>query len=107
MTDKKKYTNTGHRSTAFKTNPDTAWKYLVTGPARLGVKVRAKAKRDSISLRSLILGLLTRWVDGDIEHPKPERYEDLSPERQAEVRAHLHEALGPIEPDGSPADIND
>lgn len=66
----KKYTNTGKRTTDFKTNPDTERKYLVVAPAKLWISVLAKAK-GKISIRGLILGLLSRWVDGDIEHPKP------------------------------------
>lgn len=44
------------------------WKYLVYGPRELGQEVKAKAK-GKISLRGLILGLLRRWVTGDIQHP--------------------------------------
>lgn len=32
-------------------------------PPTLWAKVRAKAKRDGVSLRSLILGLLKKWAD--------------------------------------------
>jgi hypothetical protein len=66
----KKYTNTGQRSTEFKTNPGTVRRYAVVAPAKLWIRVQAKAK-GSISVRALILGLLQRWVDGDIKHPKP------------------------------------
>lgn len=44
------------------------WKYLLYAPRELGQSIKAKAK-GKISLRGLILGLLKRWVEGDIQHP--------------------------------------
>lgn len=67
----KKYTNTGGHSKAF-TPPDRARSRqyaLKDVPARLWLRVQAKAKTRKISIRALILGLLTRWLDGDIVHP--------------------------------------
>lgn len=69
---RKKYTNTGVRSTEFKVNTATQRRYTIVSPPKLWIRVQAKAK-GKISVRALILGLLTRWLDGDIEHPKPDR----------------------------------
>jgi hypothetical protein len=67
---RKKYTNTGVRSTEFKVNTATQRRYTIVSPPKLWISVQAKAK-GKISVRALILGLLQRWIDGDIEHPKP------------------------------------
>lgn len=64
----KKYTNTGKQSRDFKANPETARHYMVVAPAKLWISVQAKAK-GRISIRALILGLLSRWVKGDLVHP--------------------------------------
>lgn len=46
-------------------------RYLLDAiPAGLWTKVRDRAKRDGISLRGLILTLLTLWLEGDIKLPK-------------------------------------
>lgn len=77
----KKYTNTGGHSKAF-TPPDRARSRqyaLKDVPARLWLRVQAKAKARKISIRALILGLLTRWLDGDIDHPKVELCECVDP----------------------------
>jgi len=41
-------------------------RYLLDAiPAGLWARVRAKAKRDGISIRALILQLLTEWLEGE------------------------------------------
>ncbi len=50
-------------STAFKPHGDTGKRYLLDQiPAGLWATVRTKAKREGISIRALILKLLTEWV---------------------------------------------
>lgn len=50
-------------SKEFKPHGETGKRYLLDEiPAGLWAKVREKAKRDGISLRALILKLLTDWV---------------------------------------------
>jgi hypothetical protein len=47
----------------FKPHGDTGKRYLLDQiPAGLWAEVRAKAKREGISVRGLILKLLTEWV---------------------------------------------
>lgn len=47
----------------FKVHGETGKRYLLDQiPAGLWAAVKTKAKRDGISLRALILQLLTRWV---------------------------------------------
>jgi hypothetical protein len=48
----------------FKTHGDTGKRYLLDDiPAGLWARVRAQAKREGVSLRALILRLLTEWVE--------------------------------------------
>jgi hypothetical protein len=50
-------------SREFKTHGDTGKRYLLDQiPAGLWTAVKAKCKRDGISLRALILKLLTEWL---------------------------------------------
>jgi hypothetical protein len=43
---------------------DAHGRYLLDKiPAQLWIRVRAKAKREGVSLRALILSLLVTWVD--------------------------------------------
>lgn len=50
----------------FKPHGDSGKRYLLDQiPAGLWARVREKAKRDGVSLRALILGLLTNWVNGE------------------------------------------
>lgn len=90
---KRKNYKSGTRSTDFKVDERTQKKYLVVAPGKLWKRVQAKAK-GVISVRALILGLLTDWVDGKIVYPRPEAItaDDLG--------------LGHPEPSGSPSDIN-
>jgi hypothetical protein len=47
----------------FKPHGDTGKRYLLDRiPAGLWSEVRAKAKRDGVSIRALILRLLQQWV---------------------------------------------
>jgi hypothetical protein len=51
-------------SRAFPVNRDTRKRYLLDDiPGGLWIRVRTKCKRDGVSLRALILSLLTDWVD--------------------------------------------
>jgi hypothetical protein len=59
---------TGKRSAEFALAGREPKRYVVVSPARLWIRVQAKAK-GKISLRALILGLLSRWLEGDIVHP--------------------------------------
>lgn len=80
MAKAKKYTNTGAYSREF-TPPslERARQYAVKDiPASLWIRVQAKAK-GNISIRALILGLLKRWVEGDIEHPPGADASGISP----------------------------
>jgi len=53
-------------STEFPVNPDTRKTYFLDDiPAALWIAVRAKAKRDGVSMRALILSLLKTWVAND------------------------------------------
>jgi hypothetical protein len=53
-------------SREFKPHGNTGKRYLLDDiPAGLWAAVRAKAKREGVSLRALILRLLTDWVGGD------------------------------------------
>lgn len=55
-------------SKEFKPHGDTGKRYLLDQiPAGLWTRVRAKAKQEGVSLRALILRLLTEWVDGSVE----------------------------------------
>ena len=48
----------------FKPHGDTGKRYLLDQiPAGLWARVREKAKREGVSLRALILQLLTEWVE--------------------------------------------
>ena len=48
----------------FKPHGDTGKRYLLDQiPAGLWARVRVKAKAEGVSLRALILQLLTEWVD--------------------------------------------
>jgi hypothetical protein len=48
----------------FTPNAETAKRYLLDLiPAALWLQVRAKAKREGVSMRALILQLLTDWVN--------------------------------------------
>jgi hypothetical protein len=50
----------------FKPHGDTGKRYLLDQiPAGLWARVREKAKREGVSLRALILTLLTEWVEID------------------------------------------
>jgi hypothetical protein len=50
-------------SKEFKPHGDTGKRYLLDDiPAGLWTEVRAKAKREGVSVRALILRLLTEWV---------------------------------------------
>lgn len=50
-------------SKEFKPHGDTGKRYLLDKiPAGLWTQVKDKAKREGISLRALILGLLKEWV---------------------------------------------
>lgn len=53
-------------SREFKPHGDTGKRYLLDQiPAGLWRDVQAKAKREGLSIRALILQLLTKWVAGD------------------------------------------
>lgn len=48
----------------FKPHGDSGKRYLLDQiPAGLWTRVREKAKREGVSLRALILRILTQWVD--------------------------------------------
>jgi len=50
-------------SREFKPHGTTGRSYLLDEiPAGFWVEVRAKAKKDGVSLRALILGLLKKWL---------------------------------------------
>lgn len=50
-------------SREFRPHGDTGKRYLLDEiPAGLWARVRAKAKREGVSLRALILQLLTDWL---------------------------------------------
>jgi hypothetical protein len=69
VTEKRRYRGSGKRSTEFGGSRDAnAKRYLVVAPPGLWQKVTRQAK-GRISIRALILGLLARWVAGDIVHP--------------------------------------
>lgn len=67
----KPFTKTGGYSKEFTpADPARAKQYaLAQIPPAFWRRVQSKAKGRKISLRALILGLLKRWLDGDIEHP--------------------------------------
>jgi hypothetical protein len=51
-------------SREFKPHGETGKRYLLDEiPAGLWADVKAKAKRQGVSLRALILTLLTKWLD--------------------------------------------
>jgi hypothetical protein len=53
-------------STEFKPFGETGKRYLLDQiPAGLWTDVRTKARREGISVRALILRLLTEWVEAD------------------------------------------
>lgn len=48
----------------FTPRTDTYGRYLLDKiPAQLWRDVKAKAKREGVSVRAVILGLLTRWLE--------------------------------------------
>ena len=48
----------------FKPHGDTGKRYLLDQiPAGLWARVREKAKREGVSVRALILQLLTEWIE--------------------------------------------
>ena len=50
----------------WKPHGDTGKSYLLDEiPAGFWADVRAKAKKDGVSLRGLILGLLKKWLNGE------------------------------------------
>lgn len=50
----------------FRPHGDSGKRYLLDQiPAGLWARVREKAKRDGVSLRALILGLLTNWLNAE------------------------------------------
>lgn len=50
----------------FKPHGETGKRYLLDQiPAGLWMRVRTKAKQEGVSLRALILRLLTEWLDED------------------------------------------
>jgi hypothetical protein len=57
----------------FKPHGDTGKRYLLDDiPAGLWAAVRVKAKREGISIRALVLKLLTQWVGAEPERRAPE-----------------------------------
>lgn len=51
-------------SREFKPHGDTGKRYLLDEiPAGLWARVREKARREGVSMRALILGLLKEWVE--------------------------------------------
>lgn len=56
----------GSRSTAFTPAPQGHRRYLLDRiPVGFWLEVQAKAKREKISLRALILSLLDRWLKSE------------------------------------------
>lgn len=57
-------------SRRFTADPETAKRYLLDQiPALLWVSARAKAKREGLSMRGLLLTLLAKYVEGgDLNH---------------------------------------
>lgn len=56
----------------FKPHGNTGKRYLLDDiPAGLWAAVRAKAKQEGVSLRALILQLLTEWVGWEKQQAKP------------------------------------
>jgi hypothetical protein len=56
----------------FRPHGDTGKRYLLDEiPAGLWSAVRAKAKQEGISVRALILQLLTEWVEVEPAKEKP------------------------------------
>lgn len=59
-------------SRAFRPHGDTGRRYLLGNiPAGLWSAAIARGKRDGLSMRALILSLLTAYVDGTITLPAP------------------------------------
>lgn len=55
-------------SKEFKPHGNTGKRYLLDQiPAGLWARVRLKAKQEGVSLRALILRLLTEWVEASVE----------------------------------------
>jgi hypothetical protein len=51
-------------SRAFPFDPDTRKRYMLDDiPAGFWIRVRAKCKRDGVSVRGLILSLLANWLN--------------------------------------------
>jgi hypothetical protein len=66
-------TRTRPHTRAFTADAGTGKNYLLDGvPAALWSTVRAKAKRDGVSVRAVILHLLTQWIAGDVTLPATE-----------------------------------
>lgn len=60
-------------STDFRAHGDTGKRYLLDGiPAGLWSAARTKARRDGVSMRALILQLITLWVAGAVTLPAAE-----------------------------------
>jgi hypothetical protein len=63
MTEKRKHFKSGGYSREFTPNPQGHKRYLLDKiPVSLWRDVQAKCKRDGISIRALILRLLTDWI---------------------------------------------
>lgn len=60
---KRDYFKTGGYSTDFTPSPQGHRRYLLDRiPVAFWLEVRAKAKREKVSVRALILGLLDQWL---------------------------------------------
>lgn len=63
MSKKKREFNTGGYSKEFTPHGDSGKRYLLDQiPAGMWAEVKAKAKREKISIRALILGMLREWI---------------------------------------------
>lgn len=61
---KRDYFKTGGYSTDFTPSPQGHRRYLLDRiPVSFWLEVRAKAKREKVSVRALILKLLKDWID--------------------------------------------
>ena len=66
-------------SREFRPQPDSGKRYLLDAiPAELWSAVRAKARRDGVSLRALILHLVTLWLNGTVALPPRSHIPDKS-----------------------------
>lgn len=60
---KREHFKSGGYSRDFTPNPQGHRRYLLDKvPVKFWLEVQAKAKREKVSLRALILGLLDRWL---------------------------------------------